>query len=309
MTAPALIGIDWGTTSFRAYLMDGRGTVLEQRTAPAGILQVPEMRFEETFERELQPWLAREPDIPIVASGMIGSRQGWVEVPYLACPAGRRTLAGALHRHVTGRGRNLSFVPGLQRRGADGVPDVMRGEETQLVGAIFGQPDGRLFLLPGTHSKWARVDERQIVWFATFMTGELFAVLKQHSILGRLMEDDGHDAEAFARGAHYGLAGDPSTGGLLERLFSARTLPLLGELPGTAVASYLSGLLLGTEVREASAALGDLARDKVVLVGGAALVTRYAAVLEQAGLVSVSAQPDAAAYGHHLIAEAAGLLE
>ena len=121
---------------------------------------------------------------------MITSRQGWVEVPYCPCPAGSDEIARALWRHETGAGRTIHFVPGLSIVGADGVPDVIRGEETQIVGEVGDAPGGRLLVLPGTHSKWARSEDGRVVWFATFMTGELFGVLKEHSILGRLMAGD-----------------------------------------------------------------------------------------------------------------------
>jgi 2-dehydro-3-deoxygalactonokinase len=129
----ALIGIDWGTTSFRAYRIASGGAVLETKAAPAGILEVEGGAFEAALEREIGSWLAAEPELPVIASGMITSRQGWVEVPYCACPAGSAELAAGLRRHVTGRGRALHFVPGLSLIGADGVPDVIRGEETQIM--------------------------------------------------------------------------------------------------------------------------------------------------------------------------------
>jgi 2-dehydro-3-deoxygalactonokinase len=251
----------------------------------------------------------------VIASGMIGSRQGWVEVPYRPCPADAAGLAGHLHSHVTARGRRLCFVPGLTVAGA--LPDVMRGEETEILGALADQPEGRLFVLPGTHSKWARIEDgRRIASFATYMTGELFAVLKAHSILGRLMEGGGRDDAAFARGAAIGLDGDARHGGLLRRLFSARTLALVGDLAPEATESYLSGLLIGAEVREALAGMGTgpgaaagAGGGPVTLVGGSELVGRYDRVLALAGVATARAAPDAAARGQFLLAELAGLLD
>src|SRR5688500_4926893 len=120
----ALIGIDWGTTSFRAYRIGADGTVLEATTAAAGILKVPDGGFEAVLEREAGAWLAAAPALPVLLSGMITSRQGWVEVPYCACPAGSAELARALRQHATAAGRQLHFVPGLSLIGSDGVPDV-----------------------------------------------------------------------------------------------------------------------------------------------------------------------------------------
>lgn len=306
----ALIGIDWGTTSFRAHRIDGRGAILETRTAPAGILRVTGGDFEAVFAREIGPWLAAAPDLPVVASGMITSRQGWVEVPYRPCPAGRVELARGLQRHVTRAGRTIHFVPGLSFIGADGVPDVIRGEETQIIGELGAVPDEgrgrRTLVLPGTHSKWVLAEAGRIVWFATFMTGELFAVLKEHSILGRLMADDVADPASFARGLGYAREGP---GGLLKRLFSARTLGLFDQLPGSGIASYLSGLLIGSEIGEALDCLPDGAVNHgITVIGGADLAERYARAIEGAQIAARRGREDASAHGQFLIARAAGLI-
>jgi 2-dehydro-3-deoxygalactonokinase len=302
----ALIGIDWGTTSFRAYRLDGAGNVLEARSSPAGILKIQGGGFEVVFEREIGPWLRAARDLPVIASGMITSRQGWVEVPYCPCPAGSVEIAGALLRHVTGAGRAIYFVPGLSMVGADGVPDVIRGEETEIIGEVGEAPGRRLLVLPGTHSKWALVENGRIVWFATFMTGEAFAVLKEHSILGRLMAGDAHDEDAFRRGLAYARS---SGGGLLKRLFSARTLGLFGQLPASGIASYLSGLLIGSELREALDCLERPALgEEITVVGTSDLIGRCLAAIEDAGLRGRAARADAGARGQFLIARAAGLV-
>ena len=314
MSLPAaLIGLDWGTSSFRAYRLDAAGAVLEARSAPFGILKVRDGGFERVFEQEVGPWLADRADLPVIASGMITSRQGWVEVPYRPCPAGSAEIAGALLRHRTAAGRTIHFVPGLSIIGADGVPDVIRGEETQIMGAVGGAvggepgaaPGRRLLVLPGTHSKWALVEDGRLVWFATFMTGELFAVLREHSILGRLMAGADDNDAAFARGLAYARG---SGGGLLKRLFSARTLCLFGELPERGVASYLSGLLIGTELREALDCLEKAPTDQEITVVGGDLTGRYLAAIQDAGLRGRPASDDAGARGLFLIARAAGLV-
>jgi 2-dehydro-3-deoxygalactonokinase len=303
MTEPpaALIGIDWGTSSFRAYRIDGTGRVLAARAAAAGILSVADGDFASVLQREAGDWLAD--GLPVLLSGMIGSRQGWLEVPYCALPAGLPELAGSLIRHPDQP--RLHFLPGLARLPADAAPDVLRGEEAQLLGAL-GEASGRqLAVLPGTHSKWALVEDGRIAWFQSFMTGELFAVLRQHSILGRLMAGDTHDAGAFQAGLDYARRGP---GGLLGRLFSARTLGLFERLPATGLASYLSGLLIGTELAEALG--GDVPEDDraVLLIGTSALVERYAEALSAFGWPSRRSPPDIAAKGHYLIARTAGLL-
>jgi 2-dehydro-3-deoxygalactonokinase len=309
MSGPALIGIDWGTTSFRAYLLDAGGAILDRREAAAGILQIADRDFAGALESQIGAWIGQAPQLPVVASGMITSRQGWVELPYVACPGGAAALAAGLVGHEARPGLTIRFVPGLSTIGSDGVPDVMRGEETQLLGVLDTDPKARLLVMPGTHSKWVLVADGRIEHFATFMTGEVFAVLKAHSILGRLMEDGEPDPAAFERGVRYGLIEPGASGGLLKRLFSARTLGLVGALPGAGVADYLSGLLLGAEIREAVGCLGGAgARQTVRIVGSPGLAARYHAALALAGLEGQEAMPDAAARGHLVLARTAGLI-
>ena len=172
LEAPALIGLDWGITRLRAYAIGAWAEVLDSLDRPAGILEVENGGFEAVFRRETSDMMAAGRDIPILASGMITSRQGWVETPYVACPAGATALAAGLVAHRLQDGRTMHFVPGMSLRAADGVPDVMRGEETQIVGQLAASGGG-LMVLPGSHSKWALVEGAEVTWFATFMTGEL----------------------------------------------------------------------------------------------------------------------------------------
>jgi 2-dehydro-3-deoxygalactonokinase len=309
VTGTALIGLDWGTSSLRAYRLAADGTVIERREGAAGIMQVPAGAFEEAFLEQVGGWLAAAPGPPVIASGMIGSRQGWVEAPYAPCPAGAAEIVPRLVRHVTASGLTIHLVPGLSLEGADGVPDVMRGEETQILGVLADRPEARLLVLPGTHSKWARLEGGRVAWFATFMTGELFAVLRQHSILGRLMREGPGDPEAFGRGVRLGLSADRATGGLLRRLFSVRTLALFDRLPATGLADYLSGLLLGAEIREALGCIGPKAAERgVLVVGGAGLAARYRAALAMAGIEGEIVAGEPAAMGQLAIARAAGLV-
>jgi 2-dehydro-3-deoxygalactonokinase len=277
--AERVIGVDWGTSSFRAYLMDSSGTVEDQRSADLGILRVPESDFEAAFEAQLRPWLDAWPDAPVVMSGMIGSRQGWAEAPYVECPVGIEDLARGMTVLTTRTGRQVSIVPGVKWSGRDGVPDVMRGEETQVFGALEPASQGRqLFVLPGTHSKWAEVEEGRIESFATHMTGEVFAVLSEHSILGTLMERTGDDSDAFLLGVE--RAG--TAGGLLHHLFGVRTLGLFGDVPASGLRSYLSGLLIG---HEAIAAAGEAARvdGGVRVIASEALAELYSRALAALG--------------------------
>jgi 2-dehydro-3-deoxygalactonokinase len=307
MEHAALIAIDWGTTRFRAALVDGGGNVLDRIESPSGILNVPDGDFGGAFDRLVGLWLAGGTKLPAVASGMIGSRQGWRETPYVEAPAGAADLAKRLVPVESPDGHEVWLVPGVVHIDADGVPDVMRGEETQIVGCLAkGDPPRRLFVLPGTHGKWAIVENGRIARFATFMTGELFALLKTHSILGRLMVGDAHAPEAFRRGVEYGSRTHAS---LLKCLFSARSLPLFDRLPAAAVAAYLSGLLIGREIMDAGAWLGSsISACRPTIVGASVLAQRYAEALGIFGIDSQVGAADAAVIGIRRILVAAGPL-
>jgi len=290
-----LVALDWGTSSLRAWLLGDGGAVLAEKSAPLGILKVPDGDFAAAFRDSCGEWLAR--DVPAIASGMIGSRQGWVEAPYVTCPAGFDALAQGLARTDSG----LAIVPGVSCDDASGVPDVMRGEETQVFGAHDGSEG--VYVLPGTHSKWVTVVDGRIASFATYMTGELFAVLRGHSILGRTMAADApHAPEAFRRGWTAGLAGVDA---LLHKLFGARTLALFDALAPEEAPSYLSGLLIGDEVRAAARGIGAAS---VTLVGDANLCERYREVIAGAGATSHTARTDAARLGLWRIAVKAGIV-
>ena len=228
-----MIAVDWGTSSLRCYRLDAQGKIIESRASDRGILNVGPGEFSEVLQRQVQGWA----ETPIVMSGMVGSRQGWKEAPYVPCPAGFDEIAAKLLEVRPG----AWIVPGVSCRDPAGVPDVMRGEETQILGC---GAEG-LICLPGTHSKWAEVKNGRIERFSTFMTGEAYAVLKQHSILGRMMEEGKADPSAFAQGVK--RSGDE--GGVLHHLFGVRTRGLMGELAAGAAASYLSGILIGHELR------------------------------------------------------------
>jgi 2-dehydro-3-deoxygalactonokinase len=298
---PRLIGLDWGTTSCRAYLIGTDGAVLARATEGPGILRIDNGAFGAALDTMTGAWITAHGKLPVILSGMIGSRQGWAEAPYATCPAGADDIVTALAR-IDHAGRTISLVPGLSTEN-DGMPDVMRGEETQILGALAlsGRDDG-LFLLPGTHSKWAEVSGGRIVSFRTFMTGEVFGALKDHTILGRLMRGDARDCAGFARGVREGAA---LRGGaaLLNRIFATRTYGLTGRLADTALADYLSGLLIGAEVATAM----ENARVAVTIVATAALAARYAEALRVLSRDSALAPADCVAAGHWRLARAAGL--
>jgi len=297
MPATALIAIDWGTTSARAYCLDASGVVCAARAVPLGVLQVQDGGFAEALAALLGDW--HDVAAPRLACGMIGSRQGWREAPYVDCPAPLQSLAAGMVRVP---GDALAIVPGVRTRDVNGIPDVMRGEETQLAGAVDEREDRVLAALPGTHCKWALVERGRIVDFATFMTGELYSVLLKDSILGRLATPAGaQPGSGFTRGVMRGLG----AGGLSHDLFGARTLALMGELAPHDVADWLSGLLIGREVREARAwsQRQGWGGAQVRLVGADALLARYAAALSEAAIAVDMAPADSAARGLWRIAQ------
>ena len=311
MDSAALIAIDWGTTSARAYRLGRDGRTLGETSAPLGIQQVKGGAYQAALATLLGDWRER---VPRLACGMIGSRQGWAEAPYRRCPAALDSLASGLVGVPDG---DLRIVPGVSCRDAAGVPDVMRGEETQILGALAGASGidcaRRLIVLPGTHSKWALVERATIETFATFMTGEVFAVLSAHSILGRTMADESGAAErseGFRRGLAHALEKHRAEDSLLHELFGVRTLALCGELAPGASAEYLSGLLVGHEI---GAGLAWCARHgapnlPITVIGAPALGERYRAAFAAAGVAASEGPADAAARGLWLIAQRAGLV-
>ncbi|WP_193368280.1 2-dehydro-3-deoxygalactonokinase [Pelagibius marinus] len=291
----SVIAVDWGTSSFRAYLLDAAGGILERREAAGGILRVRGGDFAAALLAEVGDWLKQAPDALVIMSGMIGSRQGWREIPYVDCPAALSDIAGGLERVDWGEGEAW-IVPGLLDESRPDQPDVMRGEETQVLGALAQMPaGGGLVCLPGTHSKWVTVENGAIQGFATYMTGEVYDLLQGHSILGRLMTKGAVNAGRwFLEGV--GLAQE---GGLLNRLFTARSRVLAGDLPEDEVRSYLSGLLIGDELASTVGA-GESA---VFLLGAPALTVLYEAALGKLGKTAVTLETDAVAAGLFALAQ------
>ncbi|POF61803.1 2-keto-3-deoxy-galactonokinase [Novacetimonas maltaceti] len=303
---PALLGLDWGTSSLRAWLMDAGGTIMHEHYARHGILNLPDGGFTQVLSDIHAQWRLDAP-MPMLACGMVGSINGWREVPYLSCPATLSRLAGALGLQPTVHGL-LHIVPGLLKDGP--LPDVMRGEETQIIGMMeTGNGGHRTVILPGTHSKWAQVEGRTITEFHTFMTGELFAVLMQHSILGRLSATAPPDAsqrdEAFVMGVRTALSGIPLAG----RLFSARTVVLRNRLERAYAADYLSGLLIGEEIQAGMTAMDIASQAAPVLVGEQALCQRYQLAFTALGHHAPPVAGNTAPAGLFRLAQAAHLLD
>ena len=309
-TDARLIALDWGTSSLRAWLLDADGAVLDERATKQGVMQVTDGDFAGTYDTLVSDWTAAHGPLPALACGMIGSRGGWAEAAYVDTPADPATLAEQLTEITTDHGP-LSIVPGVMQRGGDGrLADVMRGEETQVLGALASRPElaeDSWLVLPGTHAKWVAVRDGHLSSFTTYMTGELYAVLSEHSILGRPAAEagDSQDDEAFTLGIT--TARDTGDAGGVSALFSARSRMLAGELAAGATLSYLSGLLIGEELRSVFAT--GQTRPALCLIGDEALCVRYRAALACFDLADVTTLADAARLGLWQIACAAGLLD
>lgn len=316
---PELLALDWGTSSLRAFLMQA-GEVVETRQSAHGIQHLPvpgTAGFEQAFAGIAGDWLQRWPHLPVVASGMVGSAQGWREAPYVRCPASTRSLAAQGVWVASGLGSDVLIAPGVLfdefDQTPDQLPDVMRGEEIQIAGALALNPEWAersCFVLPGTHSKWVTVEDGRIVRFSTFLTGELFAVLRQHSILGRLMPElDGlakPARSAFELGLTTGYSSAP--GEFSHQIFAARTLGLTGRLPPASLADYLSGLLIGHELVSGLAGSGGATHVPLIMIGAPALCERYAYALNHLGRPVSAVLDNTAPVGLWDFAVAGGLL-
>ncbi|HVE06185.1 MAG TPA: 2-dehydro-3-deoxygalactonokinase [Paraburkholderia sp.] len=327
----ALIALDWGTTALRAYLFDAAGGVLDTRASTAGIMNLPraahEGGFDAAFDAVCGAWLERAPQLPVVAAGMVGSAQGWQEAPYVETPASPDAIVRGIVRVQTARGATLHIVPGVLERGE--LPNVMRGEETQILGALdeataatavsaatagddADEAPCALIGLPGTHAKWVLVRGARIERFYTFMTGEVFAALSEHTILGRTMTTpDRPDTAAFLRGVS--VARSHGHAGMLATIFSTRTLGLTAQLAREEQPDYLSGLLIGHELNGLEAVLtrqqSTLAGRALRLIGNEALCERYRLALTQYGCQQAELVKHAAERGLWRIAVQAGLVE
>ena len=354
----ALIALDWGTTSLRAYLYDASGNVLATRASTAGIMNLPRSAeqggFDAAFEDACGAWLDNAPGVPVIAAGMVGSAQGWLEAPYVDTPASADALVAGIVRVEAACGVTLHIVPGVLQRGE--LPNVMRGEETQIFGALGDEANitnaataantatattatqtahatqtanatnpthtanpthladskRSLIGLPGTHAKWAVVQAGRIERFHTFMTGEVFAALREHTILGRTMlTPDLPDTGAFLHGVN--IAREKGQAGVLATIFSARTLGLTGQLSREQQPDYLSGLLIGHELAGLDAVLVEqqsaLAGQSLRLIGNEALCERDRLALAQFGCTQAELVKHATERGLWRVASQAGLVK
>jgi 2-dehydro-3-deoxygalactonokinase len=264
------IAVDWGTTNRRAYLIGPDGTCRGEMEDDRGILRVEAG----TFPEAVAQIRAQLGDLPLILAGMVGSNRGWVEAPYVPCPAGAAEVAD---RVIWAEPDRAAIVPGLCHVGDDDA-DVMRGEEVQVFGAVADGlvPDTCLVCHPGTHNKWVSLVDGRVASFRTVMTGEMFNLLKGHSILADLLALPATTGEAFHDGVRRGLSHD----GLTAELFSVRARVLLGQAEREDAASFTSGLLIGADIRVGLRSAPDA---EVVVMGRPELTRLYAAALEEAG--------------------------
>lgn len=293
------VAVDWGTSSFRAALIAPNGDVLEELSTPRGILGFKPDEFVPYLVATCAGFTAAGGQM-FLLSGMIGSKNGLLEVPYCPCPATASNIAAALGWVDTGiADLSIAIVPGVR----SGFDDVMRGEETQVFGAaaVLGVQDATM-VLPGTHSKWVQLEDGAITKFNTFMTGEFYALLAQHSILAKSLPDPADkpsalDKTAFLQGIERSMKSNASGQSLLGNAFSTRVKSLFNELQPSQAASYLSGLVIGDELTAMRLPAGS----QVIVIGSPTLCERYNLAFTHLGVQTRAIGNQAAWAGLHSI--------
>lgn len=282
---PPLIAIDWGSTNFRARLIAG-GELLASFESPDGIRHREGRDFADILESHCAAWKKVHPDARVLMSGMIGSREGWVEVPYITTPASLGDLAAGIVTVDSAVFGPIGIVPGVRHDDDSGTSDVMRGEETQVAGLLHQLPAaGATLCLPGTHSKWIHCREGRIGRFRTWLTGEAFDLLTKGSLIAGSGGEVDVESGAFARGLELSGGG----GGLLHHLFLGRTEMLTGRVAAAELRSLVSGLLIGHEIRAARDFAGS---DPLFLIGESPAARATAAGLRHFGLAFTTVTDD-----------------
>ena len=278
-----MIAVNWGTSNFRAYKLDAKGHVEAEKSSARGAITVAAGGFQDALMAEIMEWMDIR-DNRVLMCGMVGARRGWKEAPYQKIPATfEQVVQGVIKLDVDGM--DARIVPGLIGMDSNGVPDVMRGEETEMFGCASENGSNAHFCLPGTHTKWIRMNDGKIASFSTSMTGDLFKAIRESTILRSCTQHEPNDEKAFL----LGVARAGQDGELGHQLFGVRTLVLTGMMSDTSSSSYLSGILIGSEVR-------DMARkeDDVHLIGEAPLCALYQKAMREFGVTS-TIEPEGAA--------------
>lgn len=288
-SAGSIVGINWGSTNFRAYLIGADGVLLDEFSRPAGVAKLDRPGMEALMRELALQWPEHVPPASryhsaVYAAGMIGSNVGWQEAPYVVAPAGLAELgAGTVAASIGGV--QLRIVPGMScTREHDGGPDIMRGEEIELFGFAQLHPDWDGFVaLPGTHTKWVRFGGGKLLDFFTSMSGEMYDRLTAGGLLASIVEGEAHEGEAFYEGVRLG---SERALGLGTLLFGARARVLRGRLARSEAASFLRGLLIGSEIADALAMHPGLKDAQVPLIGSGPVCQLYAAALAHLGVRS-----------------------
>lgn len=336
MEPARLIGLDWGTSSLRAYLYGDGGQILHEKSAPSGVMHLErfipagqpriarEKLFEAAFAEICGDWSAESgKDLPVIACGMVGSTVGWREAAYLRTPVGNSELASALANVRRETGSAIQIVPGICAAGERGkiLPEILRGEETQIAGILSKiensvKSKSLLIGLPGTHSKWALVQDQRIISFTTFVTGELYALLTSYSVVAKTQKkSEQMNSEAFRQGLQLAHARNgEAAGGLLSTIFSTRSKRVLGKLSEEEQPDYLSGLLIGEELAGMERILARDGRtltdfSRILIAGDRSLCERYEFACKQASWPIPEVVEGATATGLWSIACQAGLTD
>ena len=294
MSGPAEVLVcDWGNTNLRAWTLDEKGSVVATQAFALGVSQLGPGEAEARFQAEIRPALNAQ-TLPALLCGAVGSTVGWSTAPYVDCPANLDDLAGALH--TPSDAGWVRIVPGVRWPGFNGHGDVMRGEETQLFGWLDADParthGQRVVCHPGTHGKWMRTEDAQLTGFVSTMTGELYALLRQHSILSAsVAAEDTFDEAAFDEGVAAAGNGDA----LAARLFTVRARVVGYGRPTASTASYLSGLMIGAEVAATPDLMGVDPGETINLLGDPQLCALYAHALARRGRKTETHDGDQAA--------------
>jgi len=276
---------DWGTTRFRGYLIENE-TILDQVSSDEGVSALKPGQHRDVFLRQCGRWLEAEPNAPILLVGMVGSREGWVVAPYASCPAGPAEIAAAMIPVDLDHGRKAHIVPGLTCKPASGAWDVMRGEETLVLGS--GVENG-LVCSAGTHPKWIAMRDGRVERFATYMTGEMYALLREHSMIGRPATEP-EDRTGFDLGLDAAERNSAAARvGLLHLLFGARAAVVSGHMATNLLGPYLSGLLTGDEINGALSQFGR--PPSVTILADRARADLYVHALKRHGIAAEVRNP------------------
>lgn len=286
---PGLIGVDWGSTRFRAYLLGEDGSLLDKVENDQGIFAHKQVNHEEILYRSCEKWLRRMPEMPVLMAGMIGSRNGWFETGYLSCPVSVDSLTANIIPLPDLYSHPVYVVPGISALAVSGLPDVIRGEETQIFGVVDASSANNLMVcVPGTHSKWVQVENNKISHFSTFVTGEIFAAIRHCGSISSILTEGVSDPDAFMDG----VGASQHAGGLLNHLFSVRACAVTNRNALNLNHSYLSGLLIGAEIKSALEIYPGTS--KILVLGTDALIHDYNSAFSGLGIAVSSSTSEQA---------------